>query len=213
MMSSRQTSILSALVLSLSFAFIPSSTHASTFTCTAVDDKASVGANETVSITTERKICRFSVGGASVDQSAPPPDFLNALNGLLAGQMDSSNNITEAMVANLLMGPGGSQASRSQIGNTVRPLLQDISRCIADARYNADRGFFNDSSSPFERDGVSCQTLSASSNRSPPRPIGFVQVAPTELMLRLAIQLRDQTYQIFIPARAILRGKAGFRYQ
>ena len=202
----------SAIALGLSITALTTGAHGTTYTCTEVDQKAVVGSNDTVSITTERRICRFSVAGASVDQSVTPPDFLSALNGLLAGQLDSSNNISEGVVANLLIGPAGSQANRSQIASTVRPHLSDISRCIADARYNSDRISFADSASPFERDGISCQTLSAS-NRSPPRPFGPVQVTPTDMILRLAIQLRDQTYQIFIPSRAIQRGRAGFRYQ
>ena len=61
-----------------------------TYSCTAVQDKASVGVSSghSVSVTTGTRTCNFSVDGASTDANARQA-FLGAMNELLAGNLDN----------------------------------------------------------------------------------------------------------------------------
>ena len=71
---------------------------ATTYNCTAVDDKAVLDINSSsVSTTTSRKVCKFSVDGATSSSSSTQSNR-QSLNSLLAGDFDSlSRNRTIKM--------------------------------------------------------------------------------------------------------------------
>jgi hypothetical protein len=213
MNGSRLTSKFSMLALSLLMVEFAPSAQASTYSCTAVDNKAVLGTkdSDSVSITTGKKTCAFSINGASVDQKSAPPDFLNALNMLLAGQLDNfSQSSSEVALTLLLMGPNGSQSEKSQIENALRPSLQDIGKCIASARQYSDTISFTGGPSSVESNQLTC-TFLPRTEKGPSKAFGPVEVIATDAILRLGVQVGDQTHLIFIPSQLIQRGKGGFR--
>jgi hypothetical protein len=216
MSRSSRASILSVLALSLSMAEFTLGAHASTYSCTAVDNKAVLGAkdSDSVSITTGKKTCSFSVNGASVDQKGVPPDFMNAINAFLGGQLDSlsQNSSAAGSLTFLLLGPNGSQSDRTQIEEALRPSLQDISKCISSARYYSDTISFTSGPSSVENDRLTCKFISPS-EKPPSKSFGPVEVTATDAVLRLGVKVGDQTHLIFLPSQLIQRGKAGFRFR
>ena len=200
-------SMLAACILATGF---PCSAKASTYNCTAVDNKASVGVkdSESVSITTGKKTCSFSVSGATVDQKGAP-DLLNALNSLLAGNFDNLSQNDAGALAMLLVGPGGSQSDRADIENVVKPYAADISKCISSTRNYSDKISFTSGPSSVEKDRLSCRVLPQGDK--PSKPFGQVEVLATDPVLQLGVQAGDKTYLVFIPFQLMQRGKAGFK--
>jgi hypothetical protein len=186
--------------------------NASTFSCTAVDNKASVGVKdgESVSITTGKKTCSFSVGGASVDQKGAP-DLLNALNALLAGNLDNLSRNDSGALAMLLVGPGGSQSDRTDIDNVVKPWVAEISKCISTSRSYSDKISFTSGPTSVEKDRLSCKVLPQAER--PSKPFGQVEVLATDPVLQIGVEAGDKAYLVFIPYQLMQRGKAGFRYR
>jgi len=205
-------SLFATLAACLLAAGLPHSANASTYTCTAVDNKASVGVkdSESVSITTGRKTCSFSVSGADVDHKGAP-DLVNALNFILAGDLDNPSQNDAGALAVLLAGSGGSQSDRADIEQTIKPYVTEIGKCISSTRHYSDNISFTSGPTSIENERLSCIVLPRADKVS--KPFGQVQVLATDAVLQFGVQAGDKTYLVFIPFQLMQRAKAGFRFR
>jgi hypothetical protein len=185
---------------------------ASTYSCTAVDSKASVGVKdgESVSVVTDtsRKTCSFSVSGATVDQRAPVQDFVAALNTLLSGGFDRLSRGETRGLADLLVGPDQSRGG-SDVERALNDYVSEISSCISSARQYSDTISFTSGPTSFERGDVSCKVLPVAD--SPVRSFGQVEVIASDPILQIGVQSGRQTYLVFLSFQLLERGKRGFR--
>lgn len=164
--------------------------EAATYECTAVDKKATVASNQSVSVTSDAnaKTCSFSVAGASSGKQ--PGEAASILQRLRQGQDVFSGNNRERELASLLLATAPNAISQLDFGNKVRNRMNDLEQCVRAFREGNDRGFRDNFG------GLSCSVL---------RPTGRAQgagalVSAEEPMLELAFRHDRQIHQVFVPA-------------
>lgn len=182
--------------------------------CDAVDKKASVGVANAVavSLTTGEKTCSFSISGASVD-SRERPEFIEGLNDLLAGDLDSLSRSSQKLSSlRKLLFPGRSDDRNFIITyeNAVSNYYSDFGACIKEFRSGVGNPFFSREIG-FERNDASCRIAKDSSSSSG----GPVRVDGTDdPVLIMRVSLRDYGgHFVLIPGELIKRGQRGGRVQ
>lgn len=180
---------------------------AKTYTCTAVDKKASLGVSDrsSVSVTSGEKTCQFAVDGESVNAQRTA-DFRMQLNRVLdfrsigyGGGAFGSNDIEALQL--LVMGPNytdGSVRFRNSFGSRAN----DVSQCLQ------SRG---------ERDiedrysGILCRAFRPEDFKR--KAFGDVSVDSNVKILVLSVTMDRMTYTLFIPFPLLDAGELGFRFR
>ena len=167
---------------------VATNSHAATYECTAVDKKATVSSDQSVSISSDSssKTCSFSVNGASTGKQ--PLDPRSVLQGLLQGHSVLSGNDRERALAALLMAASPGAVREIDFGNKVRNQMNDIERCVNEFL----RGGYPSISN---YGALSCEVIRPG-QRS--RTIG-ANVEADEPTLNIAFSDGRQVHQVFIP--------------
>ena len=170
---------------------------AATYECIAVDNKAVVATDRSVSITSDSntKTCSFSVGGASTGKQA---EYAATLNGLIQGRY--SDNMRERDLRLLLIGamlPNTPSVSEIDFENAVRTRMRDFEQCVSRFRQGGDASF-KDNYREF-----SCVVYKdKGSQRSP-----GVSVTSDTPVLGITFRKGNQTYQLFLPQNLFERAR------
>lgn len=176
---------------------------AGTYSCTAVDKKASVGVadSSSVSITTGDKTCQFSVNGATVSSSKEAAaEFRQQLNRLFDKGLSSFGSSELPALQSLIMGPFKS-GQAYVFENTVRSRANDFERCLSSRGQNG----FDDSFS-----GSSCRAYGPGEAR---RGFHGIAVENDVPILVLSTRVSGQQYILVLPYPLLDAGQAGFRFR
>jgi hypothetical protein len=181
-----------------------------TYTCVAVDKKASVAADtaRSVSITTGDKTCYFSVDSAPVD-SRHQPEFVKGINELLAGRLDnlSKSSPNKDALRQMLL-PQSSDDSNLRIAfeNAFDNDLSTFGTCISQFRAGqqptagSQPNFICGRATGFSGDPFSLK-----------HPV-YVEGNGADV-LELGVVLSGRGYYLFVPNELLSRGKQGFQFR
>lgn len=176
-----------------------------TYTCTAVSNKATVSApsNQSVAVSTGDKLCEFSVNGASSNAKGRE-EFQQNLRELIEGAAQGFRHGGEDRLRVLLLGPtlGDSRAYSSEFGNIVRGKVNDVERCITQFR-EGQRVEFSDA---FKN--VFCQSLNndgVDRNRDY-GSVANISVGGASAVLVVGVKLNNKTYMLLLPRDVFRRG-------
>jgi hypothetical protein len=181
-----------------------------TYTCTAVDRKASVGADtaRTVSVTTGDKACFFSVDSASVD-SKYQQAFVRGINELLAGKLDnlSKSSINKDALRQMLVPQSIDDFNlRVSFDNAFDMYLMDFGTCIRQFRAGQQASFSGQSN-------FVCGSATASNGDPLSRKHPVIVERDGADVLELGVVLNGKGYYLFVPNELLQRGKEGFQFR
>ena len=202
---------LTMLILAI-YALYSASAFATTYNCTAVDDKASLGiSGGSVAISTSRKRCNFSVNGASVDERRAPTSH-DELNSLLRGNFDSLSRTEVPLVLRLMTRPFlGTVVDSFAAGafeNDVSSHISDLGQCIRN-------GIDGSSNSNFDTQVLSCRVIVPPDQYSPSKSFstGVLDVMFSERTLMIHTVFQQSDYYLFVPESLFEAGRRGFQFQ
>lgn len=188
--------------------------QSTTYTCTAVDKKALLGisSSASVSVSSQDKTCTFSVDGES-PTGKQSPEFVNAMNQVLSGSINSST-LSPEMFAALLVGPfladGQASSISSSFRNSFGTSIRDVQECLRNFHQNFD----SSPTSGISRDNLVCRVLvrpPSGGNVGTVSSFGAIEIQVSEPTLQLAIVFEQRSFSLFIPARLIAAGVRGYR--
>jgi hypothetical protein len=197
-MKSLATSFSKLLVVGM----LSTSAGAKTYSCTAVDKKASLGVSDSasVSVTTGDKTCQFSVDGSSVNGKTTA-EFRGLLNRVLDSRASALGKQDIEALQFLIMGPvfsGGSVSFRNSFGNVAN----DLGRCL---QSRGQQSVENHSS------GLLCKMFRSDDLKR--RSFSGVSVESNGSLLVISATIDRQTHLLFIPSTLFQLADGGFRFR